>query len=461
MDVEKERFPLSPLSRATLPGEGAARCLLPVTTGVIAQASHASGELRRTLGLREAVAVGVGGTIGGGIFVLVGTAAAEAGPGAVLSFVLAFVASLLIALPYAELACRYPLAGGGYAVVRAVLGRPWGFLMGWGYWGAWLFMSGYTTLGFGGYLEALTGITAPVGAVALVALVTAANLGGIRFAGRVQMLLVALAIAGLAGFAAAGLPSLRMNHFSPFLPYGAGGAVAGALPAFLAFGGFDMVATAGEEIADPEEVLPRAILLTLGIVAVLYLLVTIVAIGVLPWAELSAATAPLTAVAGRFAGTLGVRGITVAALVTMAATADAVLLAASRVAFAMARDGFFPAPMARVDPRVGVPATAILVSGALIAVNAAVGSVALAAAAGGFLYVLHFVLPLVALAVLRRRGGPRPRFQTPAVTFILPAALLLCGVLLLASGWTGVLIGGGWLVAGFVAHQAACGWRAN
>src|SRR2546425_13173913 len=97
------------------------------------QGSH---QLRRVLTLREAVALGVGGTIGGGVFVLVGAAAGRAGAGALLAFVLAFGVSLLIALPYAELACRYPLGGGGYAFVRALLGEHWGFLIGWGYWGA-------------------------------------------------------------------------------------------------------------------------------------------------------------------------------------------------------------------------------------------------------------------------------------------------------------------------------------
>src|ERR1700730_7464384 len=101
------------------------------------QRSH---QLRRVLTLREAVALGVGGTIGGGIFVLVGAAAGRAGPGALIAFVFAFCMSLLIALPYAELACRYPLAGGGYAFARALLGQHWGFLMGWVYWGAYIFI---------------------------------------------------------------------------------------------------------------------------------------------------------------------------------------------------------------------------------------------------------------------------------------------------------------------------------
>src|SRR6266516_2746714 len=136
--------------------------------------------LRRVLNLREAVALGIGGTIGGGIFVLVGTAIGQAGPGAVLSFALAFLASLLIALPYAELACRYPLAGGGYAFARAVLGRHWGFFMGWDYWGAYLFISGYVTLGFGSYLNSLLGIPPQVGALGLIAFCTIINLLGVK-----------------------------------------------------------------------------------------------------------------------------------------------------------------------------------------------------------------------------------------------------------------------------------------
>src|SRR3954451_15645401 len=92
--------------------------------------------LARVFGLREAVTLGLGGTIGGGIFVLVGSAAGQAGPAGLLAFVVAFLVSLVLALPYAELACRFPKAGGGYAFARAILGPAWGFFMGWGYLGA-------------------------------------------------------------------------------------------------------------------------------------------------------------------------------------------------------------------------------------------------------------------------------------------------------------------------------------
>ncbi|MGH2562114.1 MAG: APC family permease [Thermomicrobiales bacterium] len=414
----------------------------------------AEHRLTRVLGLREAVALGVGGTIGGGIFVLVGAAAGEAGPGALLSFGLAFLASLLIALPYAELACRFPLAGGGYAVAHAVLGRRWGFLMGWGYWGAYLAVSGYVTLGFGGYLDNLIGLPTAVGAVALVTSCTAVNLAGVRLSARVQALVVLLAAAALLGFGLLGLPHVELDRFTPAFPQGPSGVLTGALLAFLAFGGFDMVAAAGEEIAEPDRNLPLAILLTLVAVLGLYLLVAIVALGVLPWNQLGASSAPLSDAASEFAGGTGRTGVAVAALLTTAATANAVLVVTSRIAFAMARDGLLPSAVARVDPRTGATRVAILLSGALLAAVALAGSIDLAATTGGFLYVLHFIVPLAALILLRRRDPSRPAFRTPLPALVLPIALAASLALLLASGRTGILLGCAWLAVGLAAHAA-------
>lgn len=408
--------------------------------------------LLRVLTLREAVALGVGGTIGGGIFVLVGAAAGRAGPGALLAFVLAFCMSLLIALPYAELACRYPLAGGGYAFARALLGRRWGFLMGWGYWGAYIFISGYVTLGFGGYLHALTGLSTIPGALALICVSAVINLIGVRLSGLAQSIVIGVAIVALLGFGVLGLPHLHFAQFTPFLPSGFSGVVLATLLAFLAFGGFDMVAAAGEEIASPERNLPRAILLTLFIVLGLYLLVTFVALGVLPWNQLGSSTAPLAEAATRFLGPTGRQLTAVAAILTTAATGNAVLVVTSRVAFAMARDGLLPGPIARVHRKTGVPWIAVLLNGFLLALVALTGSVLVVAAVGGFLYVLHFMFPLIALIVLRRRGGPPPAFRVPAPWIVLPLAFGGCLLLLVTSGWTGILGGLGWLLIGVLAY---------
>ncbi len=414
-----------------------------------AQRSH---QLHRVLTLREAVALGIGGTIGGGIFVLVGAAAGRAGPGALLAFALAFSVSLLISLPYAELACRYPLAGGGYAFARTLLGPHWGFLMGWDYWGAYIFISGYVTLGFGGYLHALTGLPTVTGALILIGISTIVNLIGVRFSGLVQSLIIGAAIIALLGFSLLGLPHIHMEQFTPFLPFGLNGVAAASLLAFLAFGGFDMVAAAGEEISSPERNLPRAILLTLFIVLGLYLLVTFVALGVFPWHELGASPAPLAAAATQFLGPTGQQLTAVAAILTTAATGNAVLVVTSRVSFAMARDELLPGLLARVHPKTGVPWTAVLLNGILLALVAFTGSVTLAAAIGGFLYVLHFLFPLVALIILRHRDGPAPAFRTPMPWIVLPFAFGGCLLLVVTSGLRGIAGGLGWLLVGFLAY---------
>jgi APA family basic amino acid/polyamine antiporter len=421
-------------------------------------AAVATPQLQRSLGLRQAVAVGVGGTIGGGIFLLVGAAAGAAGPAALAGFALAFLAAALIALPYAEMSCRYPLAGGGYASTRAVLGAPAGFLMGWGYWGAYLFVSGIVTIGFGGYLAASTGADPTLGAVALVLACTALNLLGLRMSARAQVAVVAAALLGLVAFSLWGLGRVDPGRLTPFAPRGLGGVASSFVLAFLAFGGFDMVAAAGEELEQPERNLPRAIFLTLAIVVALYLTVCLVAIGTMGWRELGASPAPLADAAGRFGGSPARTLVLMVALLTTAATVNAVLVVTSRISFAMARDGLLPAALGRVSPATFAPSRAILASGALMGAIALIGSVHLVAAAGGFLYVLHFVVPLAALVVLRRRAGAAPAaFRTPLPWATLPLAFAACALLMVASGATGVAIGGSWLALGLAGYRLA-GW---
>ncbi len=421
--------------------------------------------LRRVLTLGQAVGVGVGGTIGGGIFVLVGAAAGRAGPGALLAFLLAFVVALLIAVPYAELACRFPAAGGGYAFAREVLGREWGFVMGWGFWGAYVFISGYITLGFGGYLHVLTGLPPVAGALGLIAASAAVNLAGIRLSATAQAALVLVAIGGLVGFSLAALPDVHAAHLWPPFPMGFAGVLSAALLAFLAFGGFDMIAAAGEEVQRPDRNLPLAILLTLAVALGLYLLVTVVALGVTPWPTLGASRAPLADAAAGVLGPAGRSLVAAAALLTTAATGNAVLVVTSRIAFAMARDGLLPEVLAAVRPRRSVPAAAVAANAVLLGLVALAGSIHIAIAVGGFLYVGHFVPPLVALGILRHRDrnrsydrhrdGGSPAFRTPAPAVLLPLALAACAVLIATSGLEGILGALGWLTAGLLLHRLA------
>ncbi len=359
--------------------------------------------LRRVLTLGQAVGVGVGGTIGGGIFVLVGAAAGRAGPGALLAFLLAFVVALLIAVPYAELACRFPAAGGGYAFAREVLGREWGFVMGWGFWGAYVFISGYITLGFGGYLHVLTGLPPVAGALGLIAASAAVNLAGIRLSATAQAALVLVAIGGLVGFSLAALPDVHAAHLWPPFPMGFAGVLSAALLAFLAFGGFDMIAAAGEEVQRPDRNLPLAILLTLAVALGLYLLVTVVALGVTPWPTLGASRAPLADAAAGVLGPAGRSLVAAAALLTTAATGNAVLVVTSRI-YDRHRDGGSPA--------FRTPAPAVLLPLALAACAVLIATSGLEGILGALGWLTAGLL-LHRLAALRARtrhstSGPDP-----------------------------------------------------
>ncbi len=429
-------------------------------------------KLDRTMGLREMVALGVGGTIGGAIFILVGTAIEQAGPlGALLSFVLAFFVALVIALPYAELACRYPVAGGGYAFVQAILGRHWGFLMGWVYAGCWLCIGSYVTLGFGGYLQqvlsgALPSIMAlphTVTALLLITAIVTINLTKGHLFVRLQKVIVLLAVvalitAGVAGLygAMVGLHGATLSRFAPIFPHGVSGILETASLAFLALSGFDLVATTGEEVKNPQRMLPLAILLTLGIVLLLYLLVIAATAGVLSGYELNTKT-PLADAAKQTFGGGGQLFIAIAAVLTTAATANAVLIATSRITFAMARDGLLPRLFAYLHPSTKVPWIAIITSGIILALLALTDSIPLLAATGSFLYVLQFVFPLAALVVVRSRSKKIPSFRTPALYLILPLAFGGCLILLYASGQKGMLGGLSWLIAGLMIHTSLQG----
>jgi len=406
--------------------------------------------LRRTLGLGQTVALGVSGTLGGGIFVLVGSAVGQAGPAALLAFALAFASALCIALQYAELTGRFPRAGNSYAAIRAAMGPLWAYVDGWVYLGAWIFASGFVTLGFGGYVESLTGLPGVPTAVALVAVLTVLNLCGPALTHRLQTVAIIIGGGALTGFAVFAAPN-SLSHAAnllPLFPNGLAGVAMATPAAFIALNGFDTVAAAGDEVVKPERTLPRAILLTLVIAVSLYMLVILAALGSLPWQVLGASTVPLADAAQSSLGPLGARLVALAAVVTTATSANATLIVGSRVLFTMSRDRMLPRQIAHVHPRMKAPYVAVLLTAGGMTAMALGGTVAGAAAVCGFLYILHYVFPLASLALARKRCGPTATFQSPMPHVLLPLAGLACALLLCASGRTGIVGGGGWLLIG-------------
>jgi APA family basic amino acid/polyamine antiporter len=313
-----------------------------------------------------------------------------------------------------------------------------------------VFASGFITLGFGGYLQSLTGLPPVASAVGLIVLISTINLCNPRLATRIQIVAIVVAGSALATFAGFGAPDaiLHVQNVLPLLPTGLGGVLMAAPAAFLALNGFDAVAAVGDEVVRPERTLPRAIVLTLVCAVTLYVLVTLAALGALPWQVLGASSVPLADAATDMFGPLGARLIAVVAVLTTASTANAALVVGSRVIFAMGRDGLLPPILGRVHPRSGAALPGLLLTGICLVAVAASGSIASSAAVGGFLYALHYVLPLVGLMRVRMRGDPRPAFVTPAVWLVVPLALGGCGLLLCASGATGAIGGVSWMLLG-------------
>lgn len=433
--------------------------LVALQTPVHREAVEPTRHLPRSLGLSGAIGLGVGSTLGGAIFALAGIAVGEAGPAVLLSFALALIATLFVALPYVELACYYPQAGGVYAFVRQTLGDQWGFVVGWIYVTSYLGVAAYVGLGFGNYLHTLCMLPPLVGALLLFTAVTLFNLCGGHLVDRLLKLIVLLTFVSLLGFSLGGLPHLDPRLLTPVFPHGLGGVMNAAPIAFLALSGFDVLAAAGEEVQHPQRTLPLAIFSTVGMVFGLYVLICITLVGLLPAPVLASSPTPLADAAALIFGGPGRWLIACAALLANAARGNAILVASSRATFAMARDGLFPGFLAQTSAR-GIPYAAIVLNGLLFLVIVLFGSLTWAALLANTLYALQFFFAFATLLVLRRRQTRRPAvFRTPALAFILPLAVASCLCMLLAGGLPAVAIAGLWLgigwLFGILARKAA------
>ncbi|WP_371617413.1 APC family permease [Streptomyces sp. NBC_00454] len=338
-----------------------------------------STELKRTLGVFDAVVVGLGAMIGAGIFAALAPAARAAGGALLAALALAALVAYCNARSSARLAARYPSSGGTYVYGRERLGPFWGYLAGWG------FVVGKTAscaamaLTVGAY--AWPGRERAVAVAAVVAL-TAAGYGGVQKSARIARVIVAAVLAVLAGVVVVCLTSgaadaarLGGGDWSGGGRSGGGSVVPGLLQGagllFFAFAGYARITTLGEEVRDPERTIPRAVPLALGIALLVYAAVTVAALSVLGADGLAGSAAPL-ADAVRAAGWPGLTPV-VRAGAALAALGSllALVLGVSRTGLAMARDGHLPRVLAAVHPRHQVPHHAELAVGAVVAVLAA------------------------------------------------------------------------------------------
>ncbi len=442
----------------------------------------------RDLGLFDATMIGVGAMIGAGIFVLTGIAAGEAGPASILAFALNGAVTLLTAFAYAELASAIPRAGGGYSFVRMAFPGATGFTAGWMLWFAYTVACSLYALAFAGYFwelfikyfpavaSAAFGLVGERGAVLIMTLFVGTafirlNVRGAEVTGRTENVLTISKILVLAIFVYFGLqrvaadPAAATGNFLPFFPRGMGGVLVAMGLTFIAFEGYDLIATVAEEIKDPEKNIPRATFIALAVTVTIYLLILFVTLGAVDagdqptWQFLGAyKETAIVRAAESFMPAAGVALIVFGGLLSTMSALNATVMAASRVAFSMGRDNWLPKAVSRIDRRRRTPRVAIVVTGIVLLVMAMTLPLEVVGSAASVIFLLTFALVNLSVIVLRRTHPEIPRrFRVPLYPAV-PVLGVLLNVFLavyqfrfLPLAW---YVTAGWIALGLILYFA-------
>lgn len=407
----------------------------------MAPAARTDTQLERTLGLTAALMIGIGTMIGAGIFVLPGPASAEAGPAIALSFVIGGTIALFTALSASELATAMPTAGGSYHFINQGLGPAFGSIAGFGNWLGLAFASAFYVIGFGSYLgllieEFATAPTLVAGPIVLSEAQLGGFVAGVLFIGVnyvstkgtgdlqnviVIGLLGILTVFTLLGFFRADVSTLR-----PFAPDGWGAVLPGTALVFVSYLGFVKITTVAGEIKNPERNLPRAIIGSVLVVTVMYAIVMIVVLGVVDRGDIADSETAVADVAGIVFGeffgvaAVGITLLTIAGLLATASSANASILAASRINYAMGRDGIVSPKFSEVNDRFKTPGRAILLTGGFILLFVFIGDVAVLAKSASVLHLVVYGFLNVALIVFRETDAIRyePAYRVPLYPWI-------------------------------------------
>jgi basic amino acid/polyamine antiporter, APA family len=442
----------------------------PVAT-LMAEAGPHRGGLRRALRALDLTALGIGAIIGAGIFVMTGVGAREAGPGLILSFILAGVACAMAALCYAEFAAMIPVAGSAYSYSYATMGELVGWIIGWDLVLEYAVAASAVAVGWSGYFRVILegmGMHLPhaiafapaaepggivnLPALLVVLLITGVLYVGIRESARLNSFIVAIKLCAVAVVILVGMFYIRPGNWSPFAPFGWSGISKGAAYIFFAYIGFDAVSTAAEEVVDPGRDLPRGILWSLFICTLLYISVAAVLTGMVSYAQIDK-NAPL-------ASAFVVRGLNfVAGVVSVGAVAGmtsvllVLLLGQSRIFYAISRDGLLPAAFSRVHPRFRTPHVPTVITGAAVGLAAALLPIQAIAELVNIGTLFAFVLVCLSVWILRHIDPSQHRpFRTPFVPLVPILGALSCFYLMAslpAVTWIRFFV---WMAVGMVIY---------
>ncbi|SFK81727.1 Amino acid transporter [Halogranum rubrum] len=365
-------------------------------------------ELAKDLGPLAALTIGVGTMIGAGIFVLPGVAVAEAGPLAAGAFVLGGAIALLTALSASELGTAMPKSGGAYYYINHALGPLFGSIAGWANWLGLAFASAFYMFGFGQYVTQFAPVPSVLGlgpakvvALAGAALFIGINYVGAKETGKLQNIIVITLVAILGVFTFVGALSANLETLRPFAPYGTDPLLPVTGLIFVSYLGFVQITSVAEEIKDPGRNLPRAVIGSVLIVTTIYALVLLVVLAAVDNSVVANNDTAVVDVARILLGPVGAVALLFGGLLATASSANASILASSRINFAMGRDKIVTPQLNEIHPRFGTPYRSIALTGAFILAFIVFGNLELLSSTGSALHLVIYGLLNIALIVMR------------------------------------------------------------
>jgi len=453
------------------------------------QAEHENSQLKRALGPWQLTALGIGGVIGTGIFVLTGLeAAVHAGPAIAISFIIAGIGCMFAGLCYAEFAAMAPVSGSAYTYSYATLGEFAAWFIGWDLMLEYMFASGAVAVGWSRYFTdfleilgiqlpvaltaapfaspdglsiELTGALLNVPAMAVVWFVTWICYIGISQTSMVNTLVVFLKVGVILAIILAGAFYLDLDNWTPFIPentgtwgeFGWSGILRASGVIFFAYIGFDAVSTAAQEARKPSFDLPFGLLMSLAICTLLYILMSLTLTGLLPYPQLNSA-APVAAALRAHEGLDWLTPwVVFAALAGLTSVVLVLILGQARILLAMARDGLLPPLFAKVHKDYRTPHVATLITGGIASLMAGLFPIGILAELVSIGTLVAFVMVCASVLILRytRPELPRP-FRVPAHWFVCLGGIFFCSLMALSlplDTWLRLLI---WMLIGTVVY---------
>lgn len=427
----------------------------PVTALVDEHGGGGKAHLERSIGLFQLTMLGVGATIGTGIFVALTAAVPEAGPAVVVSFIIAGITAALTALCYAEIASTIPVSGSAYSYAYATLGEFVAYVVGACLLLEYAVSASAIAVGWGQYLNEVfvdvfgwkmpDAISQPPGAggyfnlpaIVLVAMCASLLMKGARESTTINAILVVLKLGVLALFIIIAFSAFKSENLTPFTPKGWLGVGAAAGTIFFSYIGIDAVSTAGEEVKNPRRNMPLGIIFSLFLVTVVYVLVALAGVGAQKWTEFQGQDAGLAVILRNITGANWPSLVlSLGAIVSIFSITLVVMYGQTRILFAMSRDGLLPKMFQKVDPKTMTPVTNTYIVAVFIAFLAALIPLDVLANLTSMGTLIAFSVVSLGVIILRRTRPDLPRgYSVPLFPFIPIASVLFCLYLITQLPW--------------------------